>query len=868
MIKSGIKYFWMIAAVLAAASVCLASGEKEPDWSYIYTDDFNDCNVENDSYYHSIFWPQGAFPPEAEPYLYYKNTGQTRELGFGDFHGTPAQLVYRFPFEQAQKTISGELQVDVRFLYTGTGSLRYSLSSDGRNWSNYKELISGTNVIPLKSIRGICYISFYGIGVLIDNLEVNLYTYPADYLVPSTQYPTIQDAINAAADGEVIEVASRPQSYKGTGNCDIDFNNKAITVYSSNGPDQTVIDCENTHRGFYFHRNENQDSVLRGFKIINGKKTGSSIPSDTASWSQSSSYPIGGGIYCEFSSPSIIDCIVQGCSTEYGGGIGLVGASPYIADSIIQNCNAGGFGSSSTGGYGAGIALIRDSNAVIINTAVKNNKGYNNSKGAGVYCYQSKALLINCDISSNYASSYVTGGGVYAAGAYTSIDLQNCIIAKNRAKSGAGIFSDSISVEYINTEYDVIAIACNVYITNCTIADNVLVSPQGTTGGGLHSVKSNTVIGNSIIWDNSGLNVWIDDSVYAGIVQYSDIQGGYEGQGNKNVDPCFASSSTGDYHLKSKYGRYDPVYAKWIIDTNQSECIDAGAPKDEIGPEPYPHGKRINMGAYGGTDQASMGYTPCLLHVSKTGSNSNSGMSKDAAFATIQKAVDMAMLDDVIMIWPGVYTEEVTLVGKRLTIQSADDAAEIRGTGGRYAFSFYAGEYSGCVLRNLIITNCNTEGAVFCHNVSPTLKNLTIANNAFGVVLDGGANSDIRNCIFWNNKYGDVEKTYIKNVFYSRLTLFYEIDKQRGNLDYDPGFINSNAGSGDYHLKSKYGRYVSSSGTWVTDSSNSPCIDAGDPSMYPEREPQPNGGRINMGAHGGTPFASKSSGPLFSDSNN
>jgi hypothetical protein len=78
----------------------------------------------------------------------------------------------------------------------------------------------------------------------------------------------------------------------------------------------------------------------------------------------------------------------------------------------------------------------------------------------------------------------------------------------------------------------------------------------------------------------------------------------------------------------------------------------------------------------------------------------------------------------------------------------------------------------------------------------------------------------------------------------------------------------SNAGSGDYHLKSKYGRYVYSSGTWATDSSNSPCIDTGDPSMYPEREPQPNGGTINMGAHGGTPYASKSSGPLFSDTNN
>ena len=194
MSMSGISRFWVIVVVLAIATVCLASGQKQPDWSYQYTDNFQDCNVENDSFYHSIFWPQGAFPP-AEPYLYYKDTGQARELGFGDFHGTPAKLVYRLPFAQARKTVSGSLQVDVRFLYTGSGSLRYSLSSDGKNWSSYKELVSGTNVISLKSIRGICYISFYGIGVLIDNLKVNLFSYPADLFVE------LSPTFNIAATG-------------------------------------------------------------------------------------------------------------------------------------------------------------------------------------------------------------------------------------------------------------------------------------------------------------------------------------------------------------------------------------------------------------------------------------------------------------------------------------------------------------------------------------------------------------------------------------------------------------------------------------------------------------------------------------------
>jgi hypothetical protein len=39
---------------------------------------------------------------------------------------------------------------------------------------------------------------------------------------------------------------------------------------------------------------------------------------------------------------------------------------------------------------------------------------------------------------------------------------------------------------------------------------------------------------------------------------------------------------------------------------------------------------------------------------------------------------------------------------------------------------------------------------------------------------------------------------------------------------------------------------------------SSPCIDAGDPTQPVLEEPAPDGGRINMGAYGGTAEASKS----------
>ena len=73
------------------------------------------------------------------------------------------------------------------------------------------------------------------------------------------------------------------------------------------------------------------------------------------------------------------------------------------------------------------------------------------------------------------------------------------------------------------------------------------------------------------------------------------------------------------------------------------------------------------------------------------------------------------------------------------------------------------------------------------------------------------------------------------------------------SLGADPLFVNSTLG--DYHLQSTGGSWHG--GTFSADMADSPCIDAGDPTMPVGAEPAPNGGRINLGAYGGTAQASK-----------
>jgi len=230
------------------------------------------------------------------------------------------------------------------------------------------------------------------------------------------------------------------------------------------------------------------------------------------------------------------------------------------------------------------------------------------------------------------------------------------------------------------------------------------------------------------------------------------------------------------------------------------------------------------------------------------GNDNNNGLTPQTAFASIQKGINSAENGCVVLVYPGLYTEEVDFKGKAITVQgvATQSGIPIIENPGDFAVSFYNGEGPGSILKNVVVRN--SFMAIFIAGSSPAIKNVNIVGNKYGVDGYAGSEPDISNCIFWENSDSD--------LFGCEARYSCTWQSGQGNIDADPCFVDPN--NGDYHLLSQRGRYWPRADVWVLDKVTSPCIDAGDPYDDPADEPMPNGRRIDMGAFGGTPYASMS----------
>ncbi len=217
------------------------------------------------------------------------------------------------------------------------------------------------------------------------------YTVHAD---GSGAFPTIQEAVAAAADGDTVSLTDG--TFTGSGNRDVDFMDRNIVVRSEGGdPSLCIIDCQGSpaqpHRGFFLESWDITDAVLEGLTIQGGYVRGD--------WHEGQ----GGGIYVYGAIPTILNCVIVDCEADDGGGL-------YVSecDAIIRGCT------------------------IIGNVA--------HEDGGGAHLVEDYVLVEDCLIAGNVA---VRGGGIYRFGGEDHVTIVGTTISANLAQVGGGIWQQA-----------------------------------------------------------------------------------------------------------------------------------------------------------------------------------------------------------------------------------------------------------------------------------------------------------------------------------------------------------------------------------------------------------------------------------------
>lgn len=413
--------------------------------------------------------------------------------------------------------------------------------------------------------------------------------------VPGDQ-PTIQAGINAAANGDTVLVAP------GTYYENIDFKGKAITVTSSGGDAQTIIDGGYKNPAVVFQSHETRSSILSGFTIQHG--------------GVSNLFFGDAGIYVTSSAPTIVNNII---THNLCRSIHISVASPLIQNNNINNTEDPNAQCAFAGGSAIWVEGAQQPASgtpplppTIVGNTIENNtqsakEDAGGSGGAGIAVWGGEPVIENNTIRNNV--TYGLGGGINITSGGAVI-VQNLIY--NNTAAGAGGLA--INFGTASSPGPVIA-----FIINNTIADNLTAGQYGYSGD-FHGSQvyvwiqsPQTAFVNNIIYGSSTTPLVICDPSWESspyqdtIFDHNDVfnsnpQGSLFGGtcsdktgtfGNISADPLFVNAPSSDFHLTAASPAIDAGNnSAWDI---PAKDFDGNPREQDFTGKNYPV---IDIGAY------------------------------------------------------------------------------------------------------------------------------------------------------------------------------------------------------------------------------------------------------------------------------
>jgi hypothetical protein len=428
------------------------------------------------------------------------------------------------------------------------------------------------------------------------------------YSTPAWAALSIQDAIDAAADGDSIMVETGTYNEKVTVQKPVMLLGGWDVGFTTRDPSATPATINSNGSTVSFILVPGMGSGIDGFTITGGSGTSTPIPDpgiygggvysydsspvirnntiNSCGYVNATQYSAGGGIACYLGTVEISGNTINGCVAQSGGGIYLYQTTATVTGNTMTGASPH---AEFTGSRVGGGLYARNSDVTMSGNTISTNTGFIN--GGGIYAWMGSLSLYGDTITANSCSNYGggmmserttftggravvtgnsggTGGGIYHKAA--QFDLASSIVTLNDASViGGGVYADSLWGTCGNNTIEGnsgLYAGGNVMISN--MEGSVWRNNQ-FTGGVPNGFQATTATGITYIynnaWDNNG----------------SDVLGITPDGTNTSADPLYVDRPGGNYHL----GLHSPA-------------IDAGDPAGGDDPD----GSRADIGAYGGPD--------------------------------------------------------------------------------------------------------------------------------------------------------------------------------------------------------------------------------------------------------------------------